>query len=107
IVDPSAASFIEALRRTGLRVRRADNDGLSGIRITAGMLKKKKIVLCSKCAGRLRGMGVYRWDDRAARDAPCKEHDHAMDDMRYFAMYLAGREGADPFFAAAVERPIG
>ena len=107
IVDPSAASFIEALRRTGLRVRRADNDVLSGIRITAGMLKEKKIVLCSNCADCLREMGLYRWDDRAARDAPCKEHDHAMDDMRYFAMYLAGREGADPFFAAAVERPIG
>ena len=47
IVDPSAASFIEALRRTGLRVQRADNDVLSGIRITAGMLKEKRNVLCS------------------------------------------------------------
>ena len=103
IVDPSAASFIEALRRTGLRVRRADNDVLSGIRITAGMLKEKKIVLCSNCADCLREMGLYRWDDRAARDAPCKEHDHAMDEMRYFAATVVG-ERKEEFVAVAAVR---
>ena len=104
IVDPSAASFIEALRRTGLRVQRADNDVLSGIRITAGMLKEKRIVLCSNCADCLREMELYCWDGRAGRDAPRKEHDHAMDEMRYFAAYLAGKEERSGFFAAAVTR---
>ena len=104
IVDPSAASFIEALRRTGLRVQRADNDVLSGIRITAGMLKEKRIVLCSNCTDCLREMELYCWDGRAGRDAPRKEHDHAMDEMRYFAAYLAGKEDRSGFFAAAGRR---
>ena len=39
IVDPSAASFLETLRRNGWNVRRADNDVLSGIRRTSDLLK--------------------------------------------------------------------
>ncbi len=106
IVDPSAASFIEALRRTGLPVQKADNDVLSGIRITAGMLKEKKIVLCTNCEDCLREMELYCWDDRVGKEAPRKEHDHAMDEMRYFAVYLTKQAQSDTFFAAAVARPI-
>ena len=104
IVDPSAASFIEALRRTGLPVQRADNDVLSGIRITAGMLREKKLILCSNCTDCLREMELYCWNDRIERDAPRKENDHAMDEMRYFAVYLSRRADPDAFFAAAVPR---
>ena len=35
VVDPSAASFLETLRRAGWNVRKADNEVLSGIRRTA------------------------------------------------------------------------
>ena len=62
IVDPSAASFIEALRRTGLRVRRADNDVLSGIRITAGMLKEKR-----SCFAATVPTACGKWDSTAGR----------------------------------------
>ena len=106
-MDPSAASFIEALRRTGLRVQKADNDVLWGIRVTAGMLKEKKLVLCSNCADCLREMELYCWEEGAARDVPRKEHDHAMDEMRYFAAYLARQEQGDGFYAAAVARRAG
>ena len=41
IVDPSAASFIEALRRSGFRVKKANNDVADGIRVTADMLRQK------------------------------------------------------------------
>ena len=68
------------------------------------MLKEKKIVLCSNCADCLREMELYCWDGREGRDAPRKEHDHAMDEMRYFAAYLAGKEEGGGFFAAAVTR---
>ena len=44
VVDPSAASFIEVLRRRGLPVRKANNDVLSGIRLTARLLKEGKLV---------------------------------------------------------------
>ena len=49
IVDPSAASFIEALRREGFPVSRADNDVADGIRVTANLLKQRKIVICEGC----------------------------------------------------------
>ena len=32
----------------------------------------------------LREIEQYVWDPKAGRDAVRKEHDHAMDDMRYF-----------------------
>ena len=44
IVDPSAASFIEVLRRQGWPVRKAKNDVLSGIRLTSDCLKNGRIV---------------------------------------------------------------
>ena len=46
VVDPSAASFLEVLRREGWHVRKADNEVLSGIRQTADALKQGKIVIC-------------------------------------------------------------
>ena len=84
IVDPSAASFLETLRRNGWNVRRADNDVLSGIRRTSDLLKCGRLVLCDTCTDCLREIEQYVWDPKAGRDAVRKEHDHAMDDMRYF-----------------------
>ena len=104
IVDPSAASFIEALRRRGFEVVRADNDVADGIRVTADLLKRRQIVICRDCPDCLREMALYCWDSRGGRDAPRKENDHAMDEMRYFAMDLV-RDAGGGFAAVAVERP--
>jgi len=104
IVDPSAASFIQLLKRQGWRVRQARNDVISGIRATAQALKAGKIVICEGCADCLREMEEYVWDLREGQhDRVKKEHDHAMDDMRYFvATVLEGRN--DGFAVASVER---
>lgn len=102
IVDPSAASFIEALRREHFSVVRADNDVADGIRVTADLLQRRKLVLCRTCRDCLDEMELYCWDQRFGRDAPRKEHDHAMDDMRYFAMDLTRERGG--FAATSVER---
>jgi PBSX family phage terminase large subunit len=90
IVDPSAASFIEVLRRRGYRVQKAKNDVISGIRLTAECLKQGKIVICWGCDDLLREMDCYAWD--GSRDKVKKEHDHAMDDMRYFVSTVLGTE---------------
>lgn len=103
IVDPSAASFIEVLRREGFAVVKAVNDVADGIRVTADLLKQRKIVLCRECADCLREMEQYCWDERGGKDAPRKEHDHAMDEMRYFAMDLT-RNREQVFAATWVER---
>ena len=104
IVDPSAASFIEALRRKGFRVKKADNDVADGIRVTADLLRQRKIVICRTCGDCLREMELYCWEERGDRDTPRKEHDHAMDEMRYFAMDLAGDGTGGGFAAVCVER---
>ena len=103
IVDPSAASFLEALRRRGYRVVKANNDVADGIRVTADLLRQGKIVICEGCRDCLRELAQYCWDDKAGKDAPRKEHDHAMDEMRYFAMDLTGKRSGG-FAVAAVER---
>lgn len=104
VVDPSAASFIEVLRREGWRVLKAENDVLSGIRTTAGLLREKKLVICRGCDDALREFQLYCWADRGGQDRVRKEHDHAMDEIRYFAATVAaGRE--PPYLGAAyVER---
>jgi len=99
VVDPSAASFLAALRQTGLPAVKANNEVLDGIRVTAEALKNRRIVLCSSCGDCLREMELYGWE--SGRERPRKENDHAMDEMRYFAMSL--RRGAG-FAATWVER---
>ena len=104
IVDPSAASFIEVLRRKGWRVKKADNDVLSGIRLTSDALKEGKIVICEGCEDTLREMDEYVWDlSSGNKDRVKKEHDHAMDDMRYFVSTVL-KEQVRGFAAMSVER---
>ena len=105
VVDPSAASFLELLRRRGWRVLRAENDVLSGIRKTSDLLKSGRLVICDTCADCLREMEQYVWDPTAGKDVVKKEHDHAMDDMRYFAAtVLAARD--TPLAARTVARSV-
>ena len=105
IADPSAASFRETLRRKGWRVRKADNQVVSGIRLTAQLLKSGGIVICRGCGNAIREFSLYRWDDRApGQDQVRKEHDHAMDEIRYFAATVAAKEGRGGMFAGCVER---
>ncbi len=107
IADPSAASFLELLRREGWPVYKAQNDVLSGIRITAELLRSGKLVICSPCEDAIREFGLYRWDTSGtAGDRVIKEHDHAMDEIRYFAATVAAKSGGG-FFAGSVERNIG
>ena len=105
IIDPSAASFSELLRREGWNVKKADNDVISGIRKTADLLRTGRIKICRDCSDCLREMELYIWADKGGRDAVRKEFDHAMDDMRYFAATVLGR-GDRPFGAGIVERKI-
>ena len=105
IIDPSAASFIEAVKRAGYPVSRADNNVADGLRVTADLLKRRKIVICEGCENSLKEIAQYCWEDGGAgRDRPRKEKDHAMDEMRYFAMSVAGRGRGGAIALRAVER---
>lgn len=87
IVDPSAASFIEVIKRHGkYHVKKAVNDVLPGIMTTARYLQDGTIKIHRSCKDAIREFGLYRWDEEATEDRPIKENDHAMDDIRYFSM---------------------
>ncbi|MCI6256898.1 MAG: PBSX family phage terminase large subunit [Clostridiales bacterium] len=104
VVDPSAASFIETLRREGWRVVRAENDVLRGIHITAELLRSGTLVICPECEDAIREFSLYRWDSGAAGDRVRKENDHAMDDIRYFAATVAAGRQQGGAGAVCVER---
>ena len=104
--DPSAASFLETIRRHGrYHVRKADNGVLDGVRKTGVALKEGKIRICRCCADAVREFGLYRWHEGRAQDAPVKENDHAMDDIRYFVTTVLRPGGG--FFAVAAPRGEG
>ncbi len=92
VVDPSAASFITALKRRGFRVRQADNTVMDGIRRTATYLKNGNIKIHRSCTDTIREFALYRWDEKQTEDKVIKENDHAMDDIRYFCNSVMRRK---------------
>ena len=96
IVDPSAASFIAQLKKDGFIVKKAKNDVLDGIRLVATLLNGLKIFFDESCVNTIKEFGSYIWDIKAAdrgEDKPMKEHDHAMDALRYFCMTVIKIKG--------------
>ena len=96
-----AAVRVEALRRDGWTVRKADNRVLEGIRRTAQALQKGEIVICKGCDAAAREFSMYCWDLKSGQDKVVKEHDHAMDEIRYFVMAM---DTEPPLAATTVER---
>ncbi len=102
-VDPSAASFQQTIARHGrFQVIPAVNDVLDGIRRVSVALKEGRIRICRTCRDAIREAGLYRWAEGEGRDMPRKEHDHAMDDIRYFVSTLLPLE--EGYAAFTVER---
>ena len=104
IIDPSAASMIEVIRRhRRFPVRKAVNDVVPGIATVARYLRDGTIKIHRSCENTIREFGLYRWDEKFTEDRPIKENDHAMDDIRYFTMtvlrHKAGKEQYIPLYA--------
>lgn len=94
IVDPSAASFIAELSKRGYNVIQADNDVEDGIRVVATLLNTGKLVFSSSCMNTIKEFASYIWDAKAAQrgeDKPVKDHDHAMDAVRYFCYTILNK----------------
>ncbi|MBR4108736.1 MAG: PBSX family phage terminase large subunit [Oscillospiraceae bacterium] len=93
IVDPSAASFIATIRAHGrFSVRKAKNEVLTGIRLVSSLLQAGVLQFSGECRDTIREFSLYRWEEKGEKDAPCKENDHAMDDVRYFCATVLRRE---------------
>ena len=106
-VDPSAASFMECIRRHGVyTVLPAQNDVLDGIRRVSELLRQNKLRFAACCHDTLREFNQYRWEENAAEDKPHKENDHAMDEIRYFVSTIVSSapKNLQSFHAAALPR---
>ena len=84
IIDPSAASFIAAIKRSrlGFRVRKADNAVTDGTRDAAVCLQRGTVRVFENCDELRKEFDGYVWDTKA-EDKPVKVNDHLMDAMRY------------------------
>jgi len=87
LVDPAASSFIATLRTLKrYRVGFADNEVISGIRLTAKSLANEEIYIYKDCVNLIDEIQNYVWDDKASAiglDKPLKLGDHACDSLRY------------------------
>ena len=105
VVDPSAASFIETIRRHGrFKVRKAHNEVVPGILTTARMLRDGTVKIHRSCKDAIREFGLYRWDGKSAEDRPVKESDHAMDDIRYFCQTILRHKAGKPEYVPLYKR---
>ena len=91
IVDPSAASFIEVIKRhRQFVVRPAVNNLKQGLFDVNYLLTTGRIKICKNCENAKREFSLYEFD---ADFKPIRKDDHTMDDIRYFVstmFYLTG-----------------
>lgn len=101
VIDPSAKALITELDRPAIKkragviysVEQAKNDVLEGIQSVANLIHSGQLLVMKKCEHLIEEFGVYAWDPKAqARgvDAPIKEHDHALDALRYAIHTIVG-----------------
>jgi PBSX family phage terminase large subunit len=92
-IDPSAASFIELIRRRGrFTVIKANNAVIDGIRECGTALSKGLVKFNDCCEKSIAEFGLYSWDEKSREDRPVKEFDHFCDSFRYFWHTLHGKE---------------
>lgn len=90
MVDPSAASVIEEMRRAGLNAIPANNDVRSGIAVVAKRFPADGtgtpgITIAPCCENLIRELEAYQWQGKD-KDKPVKCNDHACDALRYAAV---------------------
>lgn len=94
IVDPSATSFIAALRelktdkgKQRFKIIPAKNSVIDGIALTMNLLESRMFTVDPSCKHDIDEFHAYAWDEEAALkrgdEKPLKINDHCMDRTRY------------------------
>lgn len=79
--DPSEPANIETFRRNGLPAKPAENDVTPGIQHVSAYRDRLKVV--TACQNVRNEFNQYQYRDGGDDDRPLKQHDHAMDALRY------------------------
>lgn len=92
IIDPSAAGFIETIKKHGRYIARAaNNDVLNGIQEFTKYLNYGLYSVHESCVETIKEFQSYSWDDKSTEDAVIKQNDHHMDADRYL-IYTVARQ---------------
>jgi PBSX family phage terminase large subunit len=82
IIDPSASSFIQALKQRGYKqLKKANNDVNNGIRLVQSRMNEGKIKFIGNLKMLYKEMTTYAWDPKAAErgeDKVIKKMDHCL-----------------------------
>lgn len=90
IVDPSAAAFIETIKKYSKYIAvGADNDVLNGIQEVTKYLNYGLLEIHESCVETIKEFEGYAWDDESNEDEVIKENDHHMDLTRYYIWGVA------------------
>lgn len=89
--DPAEPDRIEEMRRAGLNVREVSKEIEAGISSVQELLKNGRLHVHASCVNLINEFETYRYPDRKPEhnepELPVKEHDHALDSIRY-ALYM-------------------
>ena len=92
VVDPSAAGFIETIKKhSRYIVKAANNDVLNGIQEVTKYLNYGLYQVHDSCVETIKEYQQYAWDDKSVEDAVIKESDHHADADRYL-IYTVARQ---------------
>lgn len=91
-IDPSAKSYIDDLKRKRYPATGANNEIITGIQKVRGVIADG-FSIDPSCQNTIDEFGMYAYKDnpKVETDKPEKEHDHAMDALRYGVMGALGR----------------
>lgn len=92
-IDPSAKQYIDDLRRLRYPATGANNEILTGIQKVRAVLADG-FSIDPSCTNTIDEFGMYAYPDnpKVETDKPVKEHDHAMDALRYGIMGALSRK---------------
>lgn len=89
--DPAEPDRLEEMRRAGLNVQEVSKEIEAGISAVQELLKTKRLHIHSSCVNLINEFETYRYPDKKPdmneKEVPIKEHDHALDAIRY-ALYM-------------------
>ncbi len=94
--DPAEPDRLEEMRRAGLNVREVSKDIEAGISAVQELLKTNRLHIHPSCVNLINEFETYRYPDKKPdmneKEVPIKEHDHALDSIRY-ALYMQAPTG--------------
>lgn len=85
--DPAEPDRIEEMKRAGLSCREVSKEIEAGIASVQNLFRTKRLHVHKSCINTISELESYRYPDKKADkntpELPVKEHDHAMDALRY------------------------